>query len=91
MLKGDRCRCQLAAKLHRALAQHGEGDFGELDKIAACPDRTHVADDGMERECAVNLDHVQTVSRGKIGAVVTTLSRERMRQVRDAIHFSLDL
>ncbi len=47
--------------------------------------------DGMALDCAVNLDHVQTVSRGKIGAVLATLSRERMDQVRDAIQFSLDL
>ncbi len=47
--------------------------------------------DGMDRDCAVNLDHVQTVSRGKIGALITTLSHVQMRQVREAIHFSLDL
>lgn len=49
------------------------------------------SEDGMERDCAVNLDHVQTVSRGKIGALLTTLSEKRMLQVREAIHFSLDL
>ena len=27
----------------------------------------------MPRPCAVNLDHVQTVSRGKVGALLTTL------------------
>lgn len=50
-----------------------------------------LSEDGMDRDCAINLDHVQTVSRGKIGALITTLSNGRMRQVRDAIHFSLDL
>lgn len=45
----------------------------------------------MDRDCAINLDHVQTVSRGKIGALITTLSNGCMQQVRDAIHFSLDL
>ena len=50
-----------------------------------------LSEDGMDRHCAINLDHVQTVSRGKIGALITTLSNGRMRQVRDAIHFSLDL
>jgi mRNA interferase MazF len=48
-------------------------------------------EDGMDRECAINLDHVQTVSRRTLGALVTTLSQKRMQQVRDAIHFSLDL
>lgn len=47
--------------------------------------------DGMDRDCAVNLDHVQTVSRGKIGALITTLSEKRMLQIRDAIEFALDL
>ncbi len=50
-----------------------------------------LSEDGMDRDCAINLDHVQTVSRGKIGALITTLSNGRMQQVRDAIHFSLDL
>lgn len=31
--------------------------------------------DGMPRECAVNLDHVQTVSKAKIGPILTTLRR----------------
>ena len=60
--------------------------------IRDIPSEVHLArDDGMARECAINLDHVQTVSRGKIGALITTLTRERMRQVRDAIGFALDL
>lgn len=46
-------------------------------------------DDGMSRECAVNLDHVQTVSRGKLGAVVTTLGSRRMSEVRSALLFAL--
>lgn len=45
--------------------------------------------DGMPRACAVNLDHVQTVTRGKIGALITTLRQERMREVRGALLFAL--
>ena len=48
-------------------------------------------EDGMDRECAVNLDHVQTVSRGKIGALITTLSNQKMSLVGNAIGFALDL
>ncbi len=60
--------------------------------IRDIPSEVHLSSkDGMDRACAVNLDHVQTVSSGKIGALLTTLSNGRMRQVRDAIHFSLDL
>jgi mRNA interferase MazF len=45
--------------------------------------------DGMPRDCAVNLDHLQTVSRAKLGSVVTTLSDLRLREVRSAILFAL--
>ena len=37
------------------------------------------AADGMEYECAVNLDHLQTVARGRIGALLTTLGPRRRR------------
>ena len=46
---------------------------------------------GMKRDCAVNLDHIQTVAKGRIGSLITTLSRETLRQVREAIRFALDL
>jgi len=49
------------------------------------------SNDGMNRDCAINLDHVQTISKSKIGALITTLAEERMLQVRDAIGFALDL
>lgn len=45
--------------------------------------------DGLPRDCAVNLDHVQTVAKSRIGAVVATLSAERMRQIRAALLFAL--
>ena len=47
-------------------------------------------DDGMPEPCAVNLDHVQTVAGGRLGALVTTLSTQRMAEVRDALLFALD-
>ena len=47
--------------------------------------------DGMARDCAVNCDHLQTVSKAKIGARVTTLSSARMSQVREAVVFALNL
>ena len=45
--------------------------------------------DGMPRDCAVNLDHVQTVSRGKIGARITNLDTGKMAEVRRALLFAL--
>lgn len=47
--------------------------------------------DGMPRDCAVNCDHLQTVAKGKIGALVTSLSPAKMADVGRAIGFSLDL
>lgn len=46
---------------------------------------------GMKRDCAINLDHIQTVSKGKIGSLITTLPQEKFEQVRSAILFALDL
>ncbi len=48
-------------------------------------------DDGMLRDCAVNLDHIQTVSKGKIGALITLLSPEKLQLVSRAVKFSLEL
>ena len=47
--------------------------------------------DGLSRECAVNCDHIQTVSKARLGALVTTLSHARLRDVRDAVDFALGL
>ena len=48
-------------------------------------------DQGMPRDCAINFDHIQTVSKGKVGSLITTLSSEKLEQVRQAILFALDL
>jgi mRNA interferase MazF len=45
--------------------------------------------DGMPRDCAVNLDHMQTVSRGRIGSLIARLGREQMQSVGEAISFAL--
>jgi mRNA interferase MazF len=45
--------------------------------------------DGLPRDCAVNLDHMQTVSTGRVGAVITRLSAEHMTRVRAALLFAL--
>jgi mRNA interferase MazF len=47
------------------------------------------AADGMPRECAVNLDHIQTVAKAKIGPVITTLSPRKMSELRSALLFAL--
>ena len=47
--------------------------------------------DGMPKDCAVNCDHLQTVSRGKIGMLITSLPRTKMLEVGRAIRFALDI
>ncbi|MBM3225040.1 MAG: type II toxin-antitoxin system PemK/MazF family toxin [Candidatus Tectomicrobia bacterium] len=45
--------------------------------------------DGMPGDCAINLDHVHTVAKGRVGALITTLSVEKMVQLRRALLFAL--
>ncbi|MFO7605446.1 MAG: type II toxin-antitoxin system PemK/MazF family toxin [Desulfurivibrionaceae bacterium] len=47
--------------------------------------------DGMQRDCAVNCDHLQTVSKGKIGPLITFLPRTKMLEVARAIRFALNI
>ena len=47
--------------------------------------------DGMPRDCAVNCDHLQTVSKKKIGSLITSLTSTKMVDVGRAIRFALDI
>jgi mRNA interferase MazF len=46
-------------------------------------------EDGMPRDCALNLDHIQTVSKGKIGPLITTLSSRKLTELRSGLLFAL--
>ena len=46
---------------------------------------------GLPRECVVNLDEVQTVRKERLIRLLTTLSPEVMVQVDQALKFALDL
>ncbi|MFP4193636.1 MAG: type II toxin-antitoxin system PemK/MazF family toxin [Desulfobacterales bacterium] len=46
---------------------------------------------GMPCDCAINCDHIQTVSKGKIGSLITTLPASKIVDVSNAIRFALDL
>lgn len=69
-----------------------------LDDVTVAPVTTTIRDipsevlltdaDGLPRHCAVNLDHVQTVSKARIGAVIATLRSSRMAEVRSALLFA---
>jgi len=47
--------------------------------------------DGMPRDCAVNCDHLQTVAKGRIGSLITSMPPAKMVEVGRAIRFALDL
>jgi mRNA interferase MazF len=47
--------------------------------------------DGMAHECAVNCDHLQTVSRLKVGGLIATLDETKMVEVSRAVRFALNL
>jgi len=47
--------------------------------------------DGMPKDCVINFDHIQTVSKNKIGSKITLLSKEKLKEVSNAINFALEL
>jgi len=47
--------------------------------------------DGMHNDCAINCDHIQTVSKSNVGSMITSLSKEKLSEIRDAINFALNL
>ena len=47
--------------------------------------------DGMPRDCGVNCDHLQTVPKGKISPLITSLLPAKMVDVGQAICFALDI
>jgi mRNA interferase MazF len=72
-----------------------------LGEVTVAPITTTVRDipsevflseqDGMSKDCAINLDHIQTVSKGKIGSLITTLPADKLEKVSMAIQFALSL
>jgi mRNA interferase MazF len=48
-------------------------------------------EDGMKKRCAVNLDHVITVPRSRLGRRVTALQARQLTAIAHAIAFALDL
>jgi len=46
---------------------------------------------GMLNDCAINCDHIQTVSKSKIGALIMTLPKEKIIEIPKAISFALGL
>lgn len=47
--------------------------------------------DGVHNDCAINCDHIQTVSKSNVGSMITSLSKGKLSEIRDAINFALNL
>ena len=70
-----------------------------LGEVTVAPVTTTVRDipsevpltpaDGVPRDCAVNLDHIQTVAKTRIGARIATLPAVRWPEIRTALAFAL--
>jgi mRNA interferase MazF len=75
--------------------------LGYLDEVTIAPITTTVRNipsevflsksDGIPQDCAINCDHLQTVSKAKIGPVITSLTQPKMIDVGRAIRFALDI
>jgi mRNA interferase MazF len=48
-------------------------------------------EDGLQHECAANLDNIQTVSKDRLGPLIAYLSPDRMIEVNRAVAFALGL
>jgi mRNA interferase MazF len=48
-------------------------------------------EDGMPHTCVVNCDHLQTVAKGRLGALITTLPDTKLAAVSRALRFALNL
>lgn len=70
-----------------------------LNEVTIAPITTTIRDipsevvlseiDGLKHECAINLDHLQTVQKAKLGALIASLSIAKMHEVQNALLFAL--
>jgi len=86
-------------KLRPVLILTRSSVIGSLNAITVAPITSTVRDipsevflsqeDGLPTDCAVNLDNIHTVSKSKIGILITSLSTERMEEVNQGMSFAL--
>ncbi len=86
-------------KVRPALVITRDSALGYLNTVTVAPITSSIrgvpsevrlgVDDGMKRECVVNLHHLATISRDRLGRRLVSLTDERMRSVCRAIGFAL--
>jgi mRNA interferase MazF len=72
-----------------------------LEEVTIAPITTTIRDipsevllsksEGMLQDCAINCDHLQTVSKSKIGSLITSLNSLKMIEIGRAIRFALNI
>jgi len=73
--------------------------MGYLGEITVAPITSTIRDipsevflskeDGMKNDCVINLDHIQTVSKGRIGSFISKLTDSKMKKLKTAVNFAL--
>jgi mRNA interferase MazF len=48
-------------------------------------------EDGVPRPCVINLDTIATIARASLRERLATLSADKLKEVEEALHFSLGL
>lgn len=60
--------------------------------VRPSPTFVHLSpEDGLFADCAVNCDRLLTVPKRSLSEYITTLTSARIREVRDAVAFALEL
>lgn len=90
-LRPDKKRPVLVLTRDSALSFLGEVSVAPITtKIRDIPTEVFLAEaEEMPRDCAINLDHVQTVARGRLGPVIAHLHPRHWPRVRSALLFAL--
>lgn len=92
-LKSDKKRPVLILTRDSVLEYLGEVTVAPITSIVRnIPSEVFLSKaDDMPRDCAVNCDHLQTVSKGKIGSLIMSLPSAKLVDVGRAVRFALDL
>ena len=92
-VKPDKKRPVLILTRNSVLEYLGEVTVAPITSIVRnIPSEVFISKvEGMPRDCAVNCDHLQTVSKGKTGPLITSLPRTKMLEFIQAIRFALDI
>lgn len=87
----DKKRPVLILTRDSALAFLGEATVAPITRtIRDIPSEVVLGpDDGLDVACAVNLDHIQTVPKARLGKTLALLSASRMEEVQEALMFAL--